>query len=77
MRVAPKQRFRAVLVAIVAFGVSFSLLRPAGELAAVVVRKHWPQAWFSGLIVWYANVLAVVLSTAITVLVSRTSRVNE
>ena len=62
-----RQRFRALLVAVVALVLSFSLFRPTGTLLAVLVRRHWPQAWFSGLIVWYFDFFAVGLSITVAV----------
>lgn len=64
---------RAVVAGIIALVLSFSLLRPAGELSAIWTRRHWPDAWFSGLIVWYFDFFALCLSIAIALVVARYS----
>ena len=71
MNITRNYRVRAVAAALVALVLSFSLLRPAGELSAILIRRQWPQAWFSGLIVWYADFLAVALSIGIAFIVWR------
>jgi hypothetical protein len=58
---------------IVALVLSFSLLRPAGTISAILIRRHWPEAWFSGLIVWYFEFFAAALSIAIALVVGRSS----
>jgi hypothetical protein len=62
---------RTIIAGVVTLVLSFSILRPAGELCALLIRQHWPETWFSGLIVWYADFLAVVFSLAIAVVVVR------
>ena len=62
---------RAVAVSLVALAISFSILRPAGELSAILIRRRWPDAWFSGLIVWYAVFFAAGLSIVIALVVGR------
>ena len=62
---------RAVVAGVVALALSFLALRPAAELCAVLIRRQWPEAWFSGFIVWYAVFVAVGFSTAIAVAVVR------
>jgi hypothetical protein len=63
--------WRGTLAGFVAFGVSLFVLRPAGELCAVIIRRQWPEAWFSGLIVSYADFFAVGFSFVLAVLVRR------
>lgn len=62
---------RAVALGLVALAISFSLLERAGVVCAVLIRRQWPEAWFSGLIVWYAEFLAAGLSLTIAVLIGR------
>jgi hypothetical protein len=62
---------RGTVSGLAAFAVSFFALRPVAELCAVLIRQHWPEAWFSGLIVWYADFLAAALSIAIAVVIGR------
>jgi hypothetical protein len=61
----------SVIAVVVTLALSWSLLRPAGELCAVLIRRQWPEAWFSGLIVWYADFFAAGFSTAMAVVVGR------
>jgi hypothetical protein len=62
---------RGAITGIAASAISFFLLRPAAELCAVLIRREWPDAWFSGMVVWYADFFAVGLSIAIAVVVGR------
>ena len=64
---------RAALEGIIGLYVSFLLLRPVAEIFAVLIRRHWPAAWFSGFIVWYLDLLAAGLSIAIGITVWRYS----
>ncbi len=69
MKAKTVRMLRGTAMGVVAFAVSFFLLRPAGELCAVLIRRQWPS--FSGLIVWYADFLAVGFSIAIAAVVGR------
>jgi xanthine/uracil permease len=62
-----KRLLRALATGVVALLLSFSLLRTAGELCALMIRRHWPNAWFAGLIVWYALFFAIGCSTVVAV----------
>jgi hypothetical protein len=64
---------RAVVEGVAALIGSFSLLRPLAEISAILIRRHWPAAWFSGLIVWYLDFFAAGLATAIAITVWRYS----
>jgi len=68
---------RAVIAGVVALVLSFALLRPAGELAAISIRRHWPEAWFSGLIVWYFNFFAIGLSLVIALAIGYSFRGSQ
>lgn len=63
--------FRAIAAGITALILLFLLLRPAAELCAVLIRRHWPEAWFSSSIVWYGEFLAAAVSFAGAVVVGR------
>jgi hypothetical protein len=65
------QRLRAAICAILSVVLSFKLLRRPGELSAMLIRQRWPDAWFSGLVVWYADFVAASVSIAIAVVVWR------
>ena len=71
MRTTLAHSLLAVVAGSVALTLSYSLLNPAGVLCAITIRRQWPEAWFSGLIVWYAHFFAVGLSFAIGVTVWR------
>jgi len=58
---------QGIVSGLVALGAAFFLLRPAAELCAVLIRKQWPGAWFSGFFVCYADFLTVGFSIVIAV----------
>jgi hypothetical protein len=62
---------RGTVVAVIALAASFTALRPLGILCALMIRRHWPEAWFSGLITWYADFFVAGLSIGIGILVGR------
>ena len=62
---------RVITAAVVTLGLSWWLLKPAAELSAVLIRRQWPEAWFSGLIVWYARFFAVAISIAMALGIGR------
>ncbi len=64
---------RAVVPGVASPIVSFSLLRRPADIFAILIRRHWPEAWFSGLIVWYFNFFAAGLAIAIAIAVGRYS----
>ena len=65
------QRLRAAICAVLSVVLSFPLLRRPGELTAMLIRQRWPDAWFSGLVVWYADFVAAGVSIAIAMVVWR------
>jgi hypothetical protein len=71
MKTHNNQRLRAAILAILALVLSFWLLRQAGELTAILIRQRWPDAWFSGLVVWCADFVAVGISIVIAAVVWR------
>jgi len=62
---------RAVMIGVAALVLSFSLLKPPAELFAILIRRHWPEAWFSGSIVWYLDFFAAGLAIAIAIAIGR------
>jgi hypothetical protein len=74
-RMVPRtsKSLRAVLAGVAALALSFSLLRPTAELFAILIRRHWPEAWFSGLIVWYLDFFAAGLAIAVAIAIGRYS----
>ncbi len=71
MKATTVRILRVIAAGVVTLALSWSLLRPAAELCAVLIRRQWPEAWFSGLIVWYADFFVVGLSLAMAVVVGR------
>ncbi len=71
MKLKDNNSLRAVVSGFIALVLSFSLLKPAGELSAILIRRRCPEAWFSGLIVWYGDVIAVACSVIVAIAVGR------
>jgi hypothetical protein len=71
MKLTTAQLWRGVTTGIVTLVLSFSLLRPSAEICALLIRRQWPEAWFSGLIVWYFDLFAAILSIVIAIFVGR------
>ncbi len=60
---------RALGAGVVALAVSFPVLKLGAELCAILIRRHWPDAWFSGLIIWYSLFFAAACSLGIAIYV--------
>ena len=60
---------RGTAAVVVTLAVSFIVLRRTFELCAVLVRQRWPEAEFTGLIVWSADFVALTFSIAIAIVV--------
>ena len=73
MKPTTAQLWHGVKIGIITLILSLSLLRPAATICAILIRRHWPEASFSGLIVWYFALSATILSIAIAVVVGRFS----
>lgn len=55
----------SILAGIITTILSYRALRLPAELAALGLRRKMPDAWFSGLIVWYALFVVIGISIAI------------
>jgi hypothetical protein len=44
---------------------SYAALSVPATLAALAIRRKMPDAWFSGLIVWYAHFAVIAISVVI------------
>jgi hypothetical protein len=68
-------KIKAVLEGIVAGLISailsYSALISRATVAAIALRHKMPNAWFSGLIVWYATFIVILLSIVIAVVAYR------
>lgn len=57
--------FGGIVAGIVSTIVSYSVLMSRATLAAMAIRRKMPNAWFSGLITWYAAFLVIGVSLVI------------
>jgi membrane protein implicated in regulation of membrane protease activity len=57
--------WESILAAIGSAIFSYAALSDPATLAAVAIRRKMPDAWFSGLIVWYANFAVIAISIVI------------
>jgi hypothetical protein len=55
----------SAVVGIVLAILSYHELRGPAYLAATALRRKMPDAWFSGLIVWYADFAVIAISIVI------------
>jgi hypothetical protein len=60
-----KAIFEGVLVGAVSAIISYSVLISPAEITAIRLRHKMPGAWFSGLIVWYADFVVIGVSIVI------------
>jgi len=54
-----------IFVGFVSMALSYWLLISPATLAAISIRHKFPNAWFSGLIVWYATFVVIAMSIVI------------
>ena len=59
--------FVGVISAILSY---YALISPA-TVAAIAMRRKMPDAWFSGLIVWYATFIVILVSIVVAGVASR------
>jgi hypothetical protein len=64
---------RAVVAAVAALILSLFAAEARSRTIAILIRRHWPEAWFSGLIVWYLDFFAAALAIAIAIASGRYS----
>jgi len=60
-----KVLLESVVVGVILAILSYHELKLPAELAAFALRRQMPDAWFSGLIVWYALFAVTGISMAI------------
>ncbi len=65
------RRIRAILAGMVGFALSWSVIKPSVEIGAVLIRRRWSEAWFAGLIVWYADFFGLAFALAIAAIAGR------
>jgi hypothetical protein len=59
-----KGALESILAGVISAILSYRALRVPAELAAFALRRKMPDAWFSGLIVWYALFVVIGISIA-------------
>jgi hypothetical protein len=67
-----KAIFEGILAGIISAVVSYRVLISPAILAAITVRRKMPDAWFSGLIEWYATFVVIGVSIVIAGVACRT-----
>jgi len=60
--VKTKAAIEGIFVGFVSVALSYWVLISPATLAAISIRRKFPDAWFSGLIVWYAAFVVIVAS---------------
>jgi NhaP-type Na+/H+ or K+/H+ antiporter len=61
----PKAAIEGISVGFVSIALSYWALIAPATLAAISIRRKFPDAWFSGLIVWYATFVVIAVSIII------------
>ena len=60
-----KAIFEGSLAGVISAILSYSALISPATVAAIAIRRKMPDAWFSGLIVWYATFVVIGVSIVI------------
>jgi len=60
-----KAVLESIMVGVVLAIISYHELKTPAYLAAVALRRRMPDAWFSGLITWYALFIVIGISMVI------------
>jgi NhaP-type Na+/H+ or K+/H+ antiporter len=60
-----KAIFEGILAGVISAIVSYYALISPATVAAIAMRRKMPDAWFSGLIVWYATFIVIGVSIVI------------
>jgi hypothetical protein len=66
-----KAVLESIVVGVILAILSYHELRVPAYLAAVALRRKMPDAWFSGLITWYALFVVIGISMVIAGVASR------
>jgi len=54
--------FESILAGVISAMLSYGALSLPATLAAIALRRKTPNAWFSGLVVWYAHFVVIGIS---------------
>ena len=60
-----KAAVEGIFVGFVSIALSYWVLITPATLLAISIRRRFPDAWFSGLIVWYATFVVIAVSIVI------------
>lgn len=60
-----KALFGGIVAGVVSAILSYSALISPATVAAIAIRRKMPNAWFSGLITWYAAFVVIGMSLVI------------
>jgi hypothetical protein len=60
-----KALFEGILAGLISAVLSYSALISRATFTAIAIRRKMPDAWFSGLIVWYATSIVILISIVI------------
>jgi hypothetical protein len=60
-----KAIFEGILAGVISAVLSYRALISPATLGALAIRRKMPQAWFSGLITWYAAFVVIGVSIVI------------
>jgi len=60
-----KAAFEGIFAGIISAVFSYEALISPATVAAIAIRRKMPDAWFSGLIVWYARFVVLGVSIVI------------
>ncbi len=63
-------KVRGAVAGAIALTLGFPVIRVSLDFSAILIRRHWPGAWFCGLILWYSLFLAVALSLVLAAYVA-------
>jgi NhaP-type Na+/H+ or K+/H+ antiporter len=60
-----------ILAGLISAVLSYSALISGATVTAIAMRRKLPDAWFSGLIVWYATFIVILVSIVIAAVAYR------
>jgi hypothetical protein len=60
-----KAAIEGIVVGFISLALSYQLLISPATLAALSIRRKFPDAWFSGLITWYATFAVIAVAIGI------------
>jgi cell division protein FtsX len=64
-----KAALEGMVAGLISASLSYAALISRATVAAIELRRKMPDAWFSGLIVWYATFIVILVSIVIAAVV--------